>query len=109
MLATPMKSLPNGTYRHYKGNLYEVIGTARHSETEEWHVIYKTCYGDYSTWIRPLSMFTENVEVNGQLTPRFTYIEEQKKNRHTNTFAPKKNAPDDNDSVLKALNDSLKS
>lgn len=103
-----MKSLPNGTYRHYKGNLYEVIGTAKHSETEEWHVIYKTCYGDHSTWIRPLTMFTENIEIDGQLTPRFAYIGEHKKSRHTNTFKTPNTASDDNDNVLKALNDSLK-
>ncbi|MBS9777258.1 MAG: DUF1653 domain-containing protein [Gammaproteobacteria bacterium] len=102
-----MKSIPNGTYRHYKGNLYEVLGTARHSETQEWHVIYKTCYGDFSTWIRPLSMFIETVEINGKIIPRFEHIENKTTIRHTNTFVQKEHI-DDNSDVLNALNDSLK-
>jgi len=56
-------SLANGIYKHYKGNLYQVLGVARHSETEEAHVVYKTLYGDYSLWVRPLTMSTEPVEV----------------------------------------------
>ena len=63
--------IPHGKYRHYKGNLYEVLDTARHSETQEWHVVYKTLYGDFSTWIRPLEMFLESVEVNGEDTTSF--------------------------------------
>jgi len=59
-------SLQNGIYKHYKGNLYQVLGVARHSETEEAHVVYKTLYGDFSLWIRPLSMFTEMVEVGSR-------------------------------------------
>lgn len=68
-------SLENGIYKHYKGNLYEVLGVARHSETEERHVVYKTLYGDYSMWVRPLSMFTETVEVNGEQILRFEFVE----------------------------------
>jgi hypothetical protein len=68
-------SLENGIYKHYKGNLYEVLGVARHSETEETHVVYKTLYGDYSLWVRPLGMFTESVEVDGQQIPRFEFVE----------------------------------
>jgi hypothetical protein len=68
-------SLKNGTYKHYKGNLYQVLGVARHSETEEAHVVYKTLYGDYSLWVRPLSMFTELVEVGTGLVPRFDLVE----------------------------------
>lgn len=68
-------SLENGIYQHYKGNLYEVLGVARHSETEEAHVVYKTLYGDYSLWIRPLSMFIEMVEVDGHSVPRFAFVE----------------------------------
>lgn len=60
-----------GTYRHYKGNCYEVIGVARHSETEEPFVVYRCLYGDHSLWIRPLAMFVENVEVDGKQVPRF--------------------------------------
>ncbi|MDX5297782.1 MAG: DUF1653 domain-containing protein, partial [Gammaproteobacteria bacterium] len=62
--------------RHYKGNLYEVIGVARHSETEEWHAVYRPCYGDRGLWIRPLDMFLESIEVNGELLPRFEYLGE---------------------------------
>ena len=68
-------SLENGIYQHYKGNLYEVLGVATHSETEEPHVVYKTLYGDYSLWIRPLSMFIELVEVEGYSVPRFAFVE----------------------------------
>ena len=68
-------SLANGIYKHYKGNLYQVLGVARHSETEEANVVYKTLYGDYSLWVRPLSMFTELVEVGAEQVPRFAFIE----------------------------------
>lgn len=71
-----MKMLKVGRYRHYKGAEYEVIQQARHSETEEWHVVYRQCYGDESFWIRPLSMFTETVLVDGQSVNRFQYIGE---------------------------------
>ena len=68
-------SLQNGIYKHYKGNLYQVLGVARHSETEEAHVVYKTLYGDFSLWIRPLSMFTEMVEVGSEQVQRFAFVE----------------------------------
>lgn len=63
-----------GRYRHYKGKDYEVIGTARHSETEEWLVVYRCLYGDHSLWVRPLDMFNESVTVAGEEVPRFTRI-----------------------------------
>lgn len=63
-----------GRYRHYKGQEYEVIGTARHSETEEWLVVYRCLYGDFSLWVRPLGMFTETVELAGEQVSRFTWI-----------------------------------
>jgi len=63
-----------GRYRHYKGNEYEVMGTARHSETEEPLVVYRTLYGDFSLWVRPLAMFTETVEVDGHTVPRFERV-----------------------------------
>ncbi|WP_339803532.1 DUF1653 domain-containing protein [uncultured Marinobacter sp.] len=66
------RTVTPGRYRHYKGQEYEVIGTARHSETEEWLVIYRCLYGDFSLWARPLSMFTETVEVAGEQVPRFS-------------------------------------
>jgi hypothetical protein len=68
-------NLENGIYKHYKGNLYEVLGVARHSETEEQHVVYKTLYGDYSMWIRPLEMFVEQIEVDGEQVARFAFVE----------------------------------
>ena len=63
-----------GRYRHYKGNEYTVIGIARHSETLEEMVVYRAEYGDGGLWVRPLSMFTESVTVNGQVLPRFALI-----------------------------------
>lgn len=60
-----------GIYRHFKGNRYEVIGVARHSETEEQYVVYRCLYGDESLWVRPLELFTEKVPVDGIHVPRF--------------------------------------
>ncbi|TVM05432.1 MAG: DUF1653 domain-containing protein [Halomonas sp.] len=60
-----------GIYRHYKGALYEVLGTAQHSESEESLVVYRALYGDYGLWVRPLDMFTESVTRDGQTQPRF--------------------------------------
>ncbi len=62
-----------GKYKHYKGGEYEVIGVASHSETLEKMVVYKALYGEYSLWVRPLSMFLEEVEVEGKKIPRFSY------------------------------------
>jgi len=69
-------TIPRGRYRHYKGKFYEVIDVARHSETEEEFVVYRTLYGDFSLWIRPLAMFTEQVEVDGVKQPRFAFVGE---------------------------------
>ncbi len=69
-------SIKPGKYRHYKGNDYEVLGLAKHSETLETYVVYKTLYGDYSLWIRPEQMFKETITINNQKIPRFQYIEE---------------------------------
>ena len=69
-------SINSGRYRHYKGNEYEVIGVARHSETEGKMVVYRKLYGDHSLWVRPLGMFIENVLVDGQPLPRFEWIGE---------------------------------
>jgi hypothetical protein len=66
--------LAKGRYRHYKGQQYEVFNTARHSETEEVLVVYQCLYGDYSWWVRPLSMFTESVIIDGKTLPRFDYL-----------------------------------
>lgn len=67
-------NLKPGVYRHYKGRNYEVIGTARHSETEEYLVVYRCLYGDHSLWVRPLAMFRETVEVAGEQVPRFAFV-----------------------------------
>lgn len=63
--------LQPGRYRHYKGNFYQVIGVARHSETEELMVVYRQLYGDQGLWVRPLEMFLETVLVEGRAVPRF--------------------------------------
>lgn len=60
-----------GRYRHYKGKDYEVLGVARHSETEDEFVVYRALYGDRSLWIRPAAMFVETVVIEGQPCPRF--------------------------------------
>lgn len=64
-----------GVYRHYKGNLYEVIGVARHSETEEPLVVYRALYGSFGLWVRPAQMFAETVVDEGQTVLRFTCIQ----------------------------------
>ena len=68
--------IKQGTYEHYKGKRYKVIGVAKHSETLEDLVVYRALYGDYDLWVRPLEMFLEEVEVNGVKTPRFKFISE---------------------------------
>ena len=60
-----------GKYRHYKGNDYEVIGVAMHSETREPHVVYRPLYGEAALWVRPLAMFLEYVSVDGMRVRRF--------------------------------------
>ncbi|MDQ0575853.1 DUF1653 domain-containing protein [Agromyces albus] len=64
-----------GVYQHFKGARYEVLLVARHSETEEEFVVYRQLYGDRSNWVRPTAMFTEHVERDGRLVPRFARIE----------------------------------
>jgi hypothetical protein len=71
-----MPPIPLGTYRHYKGHHYEVTGFARHSETLEDMVIYKALYGEGATWVRPLSMWDNPIDVNGKTVPRFAWLEE---------------------------------
>lgn len=63
-----------GEYEHYKGNHYEVLGVARHSETLEYLVVYRALYGEKNLWVRPYEMFSENVEVEGGIVPRFRFI-----------------------------------
>ena len=65
---------PPGMYRHYKGMLYEVIDTVRHSETLEPLTLYRALYGERGLWVRPAAMFMEEVEVNGIQQPRFAKV-----------------------------------
>lgn len=65
-----------GIYRHFKGNLYRVIGIANHSETLEPMVVYQALYGAKELWVRPASMWNETIDKNGYRGPRFQYIEE---------------------------------
>jgi len=66
-----------GIYQHYKGPYYRVMDVARHSETEEELVIYRALYGEKGMWARPLSMFTETIELDGLTKPRFAYVDPQ--------------------------------
>ena len=70
-----MSVVINGKYQHYKGNLYTVLGIARHSETLEEMVVYRAEYGEHGLWVRPAAMFEETVIINGQSVPRFQYLE----------------------------------
>lgn len=75
---TPEPLLAKGKYRHYKGNLYEVLGLACHSETHEWLVIYKPLYEHRDlpdVWVRPYKMFVEEVEVEGKRVSRFAKLD----------------------------------
>lgn len=71
-----MPDFQTGTYQHFKGKKYLVLGVAKHSETKEDLVVYVTLYKNdmANLWVRPLTMFTEEVEVNGQMVPRFRKI-----------------------------------
>jgi len=68
------KEVKMGRYKHYKGDLYQVVGTALHSETREPLVVYVALYGSSQLWARPRQMFTEEVEVDGKIVPRFKQI-----------------------------------
>ncbi len=70
-------SVKTGLYRHYKGPFYRVIDVATHSETDEKLVVYQALYGEKGTWVRPYSMFTESVEIDGEQVPRFAYLDPQ--------------------------------
>ena len=65
-----------GKYRHFKGNYYEVIGVALHSETMEEMVVYRALYGEHGLWVRPAAMWTENIDRDGYRGPRFQYVEQ---------------------------------
>ncbi|WP_394788414.1 DUF1653 domain-containing protein [Rhodoferax sp.] len=65
---------PPGLYRHYKGMLYDVVGTVRHSETLEPMTLYRALYGEHGLWVRPAAMFEEEVVIAGVRQPRFTRV-----------------------------------
>lgn len=69
-----MNEIKLGKYRHFKGNEYEVIGIAQHSESLEAMVVYKALYGDGSLWVRPLEMWNEEITRDGKTFKRFQYI-----------------------------------
>ena len=71
---TPLPATPLGRYRHYKGGEYEVIGVARHSETQEPLVVYRPLYNASGLWVRPHAMFFEAGEFEGRWQPRFSFI-----------------------------------
>lgn len=71
-----MNGIKPGKYRHFKGGEYEVLGLATHSETDEQLVVYRALYGERGLWVRPVAMFLETVERDGQVRPRFEYIGE---------------------------------
>ena len=68
-------AIRTGRYRHYKGKDYFLLGVARHSETDEELAVYRQEYGDRSLWVRPLQMFVEKVNLNGEEVPRFRCVE----------------------------------
>ena len=65
-----------GKYRHFKGGMYELIAIAKHSETCEEMAVYRALYGEGQIWVRPLSMWEEEVEYQGEKVKRFVYIGE---------------------------------
>jgi hypothetical protein len=71
-----MHDLKLGRYRHFKGKEYQVIGVATDSETLAALVVYRALYGDGGLWVRPLRMFTEMLERDGAVLPRFKYIDD---------------------------------
>ena len=70
-----VKTIPVGKYRHFKGNEYEVISIARHSETTEPMVVYRALYGDHEVWVRPAEMWKETIERDGTTYQRFERID----------------------------------
>lgn len=69
--------IKQGIYQHFKGNRYEVLDIARHSETGEEYVVYRALYGDHGLWVRPLPMFDETIEREGKTLKRFRWVEEE--------------------------------
>lgn len=72
-LSPEAKKIKKGLYKHYKNHDYEVLGVVIHSENLEEYVLYKALYDEKLTWVRPLKMFIEKVEIEGKKVPRFKY------------------------------------
>jgi hypothetical protein len=70
----PLIETPKGLYRHYKGGMYRVLGTVRHSEDLEPMTLYQALYGEQGLWVRPAAMFADVAEFNGKVQPRFTRL-----------------------------------
>lgn len=85
-----MKTIKKGTYRHYKGKQYRVLGTALHSETHEELVVYECLYTSSLSqlWVRPKKMFSEYVTANGKKVKRFTYITYKKQLKEQSKYNP---------------------
>jgi len=71
-----MADIKPGKYKHFKGAEYEVLGVARHSETMEELVVYRTLYGEHSLWVRPIGMFADLKEQDGKRVPRFQFMDD---------------------------------
>lgn len=74
LTTTRNNMLKIGRYQHFKGNYYQVLHLATHSETDETMVVYQPEYGERAIWVRPLSMFDETIERNGKTLKRFQYV-----------------------------------
>lgn len=74
-MSTEIPERPEGRYRHYKGGLYRVIGIARHSESREQLVVYVAETDTAEMWVRPASMFFEDIDIEGRRLPRFTRLD----------------------------------
>ena len=71
----PLIETPKGLYQHYKGGMYEVVGTVRHSETLEPMTLYRALYGEHGLWVRPAARFEEEVLIDGKRRPRFERLD----------------------------------
>jgi len=69
--------IEKGIYRHYKGNLYNVLEMVQHSESEEWLVLYQALYGERGLWVRPYEMFMQTLMLEGERVKRFEKVEDE--------------------------------
>lgn len=69
-----MEEIRLGKYRHFKGNEYEVMGVAKHSETLDKFVVYRALYGERGLWVRPKAMFLEEIQRDGKMMKRFEFV-----------------------------------